>query len=67
MKQIRCECPEKGETPPEMERMYSEEEKIGMNHEPYHCECKNGLKRYYRDGKKLWLCSCCNLLGDIEV
>ena len=60
----RCECPERSRVSKHFEFMYSEEEKIGMNHEPNECKCKNDLKQYIRKGKKLWLCSCCELLED---
>ena len=63
----KCECPFKGNAPSYMEDFYSEEEKIGMNHKPNECKCTNDLKQYIRNGKKIWLCSCCCLFGDKEV
>lgn len=63
----KCECPIKGSVPIERENEYSEEEKIGMNHEAGECKCTNDLKQYKRKGKNLWLCSCCNLQGDVLI
>ncbi len=66
MKKI-CECPQKGVVPREREFMYTEEEKSGMNHEPNKCNGTNEIKKYKRDDKELYLCSCCYLFGDIEL
>lgn len=67
MEKIKCQCPEKGVTPPERESMYAPEEKSGMNHEPNKCNGTNEIKLYERDGRKLYLCSCCYLSGDKEI
>ncbi len=67
MKKIKCQCPETSFTPKEHEDMYSEEEKSGMNHEPGECTGTNDIKLYERNGKKLYLCSCCFLFGDKEL
>ena len=64
MENIKCQCPIKGSVPPEIEYMYSEEEKIGMNHEPNECKCTNNIKKYKRGDKELYLCSCCVIEGD---
>lgn len=63
--QIHCQCPEKSEVPPEREHLYSEEEKIGMNHEPNKCKGTNEIKQYKRGDKEIYLCSCCNLSSDV--
>lgn len=55
----RCECKGKSRVPKSREYMYSENEKIGMNHEPDKCKCTNNLRQYWRNGRKIWLCSCC--------
>lgn len=60
----KCQCPDKGVVPPEREILYSSEEKSGMNHEPGKCLGTNEIKLYDRNGKKLYLCSCCCLSGD---
>ena len=61
---IRCQCPTKGYVPEERMYMYSPEEKSGMNHSPGKCKGMNEIKLYERDGKKLFLCSCCHVFGD---
>lgn len=62
----RCECPEEGNAVyPEED--YLPEERIGMFHAPNECKCTNELKQYRRNGKLLWLCSCCFFLSDKEV
>ena len=63
---MKCECPNKGIVEKSDEHLYSEEEKSGMNHKKGECKGTNEIKQYIRNGKKLWLCSCCTL-GDIEV
>ena len=67
MKEPTCECPYKVRVEKWLETLYSEEEKSGMNHEPNKCKGTNNLKQYIRNGKRLWLCSCCCLFGDVEA
>ncbi len=67
MNKIKCQCSDRGNVLKEHEYMYAPEERIGMNHEPNECGCTNELKQYMRGNKKLWLCSCCNVLGDVEI
>jgi hypothetical protein len=62
----KCECPEVGNVRGR-EYLYSDEEKAGMNHEAGKCKGTYKLKQYIRNGKKLWLCSCCFFFGDEEV
>lgn len=64
MKKIKCQCPELGIVPKEREFMYLEAEKSGMNHKPNQCKGTNEIKLYNRGGKKLYLCSCCNMSDD---
>lgn len=63
----KCQCDEVGKVSKEREYMYSEEEKSGMNHDKGKCKGTNKIKKYKRGEKILWLCSCCNLFGDIEI
>jgi hypothetical protein len=63
----KCQCPETGNVSPEDEFMYSKEERTGMNHKPNECKGTNDLKLYERNGKKIWLCSCCFIPGDTEI
>ena len=63
----KCECPDDCMDNPNPAFMYLEEELIGMYHKPHECKCTHGLKLYERDGKKIYLCSCCNLTGDKEI
>lgn len=66
-KQIRCQCPETGSVSSEAKCLYSKAEKSGMNHLPNECKGTNNIKLYKRGEKFLYLCSCCNILGDVEV
>lgn len=61
---VKCECPEEGSVLPEKERFYGEEEKAGMNHQPNECRGNNAIRKYIRNDKEIYLCSCCHLLGD---
>ena len=61
----KCECPLKSNATDE--DMYSTEEYSGMKHEPGKCEGTNDIKKYKRDDKELWLCSCCHLPEDEEI
>ncbi len=63
----KCECPIDDNVTGTMEKFYSEEEKSGMNHKPGECKGTYDLKRYKRDDRKLWLCSCCSFSGDVEI
>lgn len=67
MSKIKCECDVKSFVPPEREHNYSDEEKLGMNHEPNECKGTNKIKLYKRNGKKIYLCSCCNSFEDKEI
>ncbi len=64
---IKCECPYKSVVLPAEERFYSEKEKSGMNHEPNKCKGTNDIKKYRRNDKELYLCSCCVDFGDVEI
>lgn len=64
VKDIRCECPEYGEVSGGDYSLYRVEEYKGMNHEPNECLGDYKVKQYSREGKILWLCSCCDLSGD---
>ena len=64
----KCQCPEKGILSPTMEGWYDQELELPfVNHEENKCECKNELKQFVREGKKLWPCSNCRLPGDKKV
>jgi predicted SprT family Zn-dependent metalloprotease len=63
----KCQCPYKGNAPPWPESLYSEEEKVGMNHKPNECKCTNDIRLYQRGNRKLYLCSRCHLPGDMEI
>lgn len=68
MPKNRCECPHNSETPKRMEYLYSDAEKVAMNHKPGECKGFNGIKHYITPGgEKVWLCSACNLSGYVEV
>lgn len=64
---ITCECPSVSFMPSEYEVLYSKEEKEGINHEPNKCKGTNEIKPYKRGTKILYLCSCCNVFGDIQL
>jgi len=67
-KNIKCECDEIGKLKSGMESLYNKENELPfVNHKPNECKCTNDLKQYIRNGKKLWLCSCCCLSSDEEV
>lgn len=63
----KCQCPIEGNVPLNHQYMYSEAEKSGMDHKPGKCKGTNDIKLYKRGTKKLYLCSCCRLIGDVEV
>ena len=68
MTKKRCECDTVGRLFPGNEWQYDKKKELPfVNHEPGKCKCTNGLKQYYRDGKKIWLCSCCDLGSDVKV
>jgi hypothetical protein len=63
----RCECPENTEGGLVPQWMYVPEEYKAMNHATNACPGDYDVKRYERDGKFLWLCSCCFFSDDEEV
>ena len=64
----KCECDEEGVLKKELAPLYDIENELPyVNHKPNKCKCKNDLKQYIRNGKKIWLCSCCCLSTDKEV
>ena len=65
--ELKCQCDILSQVEQEREHLYSEEEKVAMNHEPNKCKGTYGLKKYKRKGKELWLCSACNLFGDKQL
>lgn len=62
---MKCECPETGMASEEDIDLYVEEEYKGMSHLPNECLGDYQMGFWVRDGKTLWLCSCCCLSGDI--
>ena len=62
-----CECPDTGAVQPEWEEAYGDEERAGMHHAPGKCRGTFDLRQYRRQGKPLWLCSCCHRFGDVET
>ena len=67
MKNIKCECDTEGVFYPEMSEMYDKEKELPfVAHKPNECKCVNDLKQYWKNGKKVWLCSNC-WLGEKEV
>jgi hypothetical protein len=64
----KCECMETAKLPKDMELWYDEKTELPfVNHNPDECKCTNKLKQYIRNGKKVWLCSCCSSWQDLEV
>ena len=65
---IRCECNMDSTLSPSEAYKYDEDTELPfVNHKPNECKCRNDLRQYIRDGKKIWLCSCCCLFGDEEI
>lgn len=62
----RCECPTTTNISPMAEfiDLLPEEEKARA-HEANECPGDYGLALYKRGNKKLYLCSFCNLIGDV--
>jgi len=64
---MKCECNKTGKLKPIIASQYHPiTERPYVNHKPGECKCTNDLKRYYRDGKIVVLCSCC-WFGEKEV
>ena len=64
----RCECQGTGTLISEMASWYDEEKELPfVNHSPNECKCKNELKEYMLNGKKIWLCSNCTHQGETEI
>ena len=64
---MKCQCKNKGKLLPHMADWYDKEkERPFVNHKPNECRGTNELTKYYKDGKKIWLCSCC-VIGENKV
>jgi len=62
---IKCQCDDTGELNPGMASLYDINTELPfVDHEPNECRGTNDLQLYERAGKKLWLCSNCNLSTD---
>lgn len=59
-----CECNHVGIRVKAFDCLYTRAENKAREHQPGQCIGTIGLKLYNRGGKKLWLCSCCNLVSD---
>lgn len=66
-KQLKCQCSMLGELGCSPSRYDKKKELPFVNHVPGQCRCKNDIRWYRRDGKKLLLCSICCLIGDIPI
>ncbi len=65
---IRCQCPEEGVLTPGYEGWYDRETELPfVKHDPGQCQCVNNLRLFKRDGKQMWLCSCCCMPGDERI
>ena len=62
----KCECPYEAEAVLS-EYWYEEEELKARVHPLGNCPGDYNVKLYDRRGQRLWLCSACCFLGDIEV
>lgn len=64
----KCECDDNGKLPPGMSGMYDRVTELPfVNHKPGECKCTNELRQYLRNGKEVWLCSCCCLDTDKQI
>jgi hypothetical protein len=64
-----CECQHVGRLPPGFASMYDPVNELPfVNHKPGKCKCTNNLRHYKcSDGEVRLLCSCCNLIDDMEL
>lgn len=67
MNKVKCECPLLQVANPIMDQFYLPEEQKARNHAPNECEGDFDLIMYWRKGNYIWLCSACNLPGDVAV
>jgi len=64
---MKCECNRTGVLFKGWEDTYDKETELPfVNHKPNECKCTNNLKQYWKNGKKVWLCSCC-VMDETEV
>ena len=65
---MKCECDKTSSLPVISPDLYHPELELPfVGHQPGECKCTNELKRYERDGKIVWLCSCCHMFDDKEI
>ncbi len=64
----KCQCDCVGEVSEDRLHLYDEiTERPYVNHAPGECACTNKIDLYRRNGKAIWLCSICNLIGDLKI
>lgn len=62
---VKCECNKEGILDNDLIKLYDPIKELPyVNHKPNECKCTNNIKQYIREGKKIWLCSCCCLHTD---
>ena len=60
MEEKKCMCANEGILREDMTHLYDKITELPfVNHEPEECKCRNELKQYWKNEKKVWLCSCC--------
>ena len=63
----KCECQNTANLMPGMESWYDQEKELPfVTHKPGECKCTNELKQYWKNDKKVWLCSNC-IMGEEPV
>ncbi len=57
----RCECQDASPPARFWERyIYDKKKELPfVEHKPNECKCSNDLRQFWRNGKKVWLCSNC--------
>lgn len=65
--QPQCQCPDESTGSSLDASWFTPEELKARCHKPLECPGDYEVKRYIRSGQEITLCSCCWLLGDIEI
>ncbi len=55
----KCQCPDDASNNILSKVWFVPEEYVAMKHKPNECRGTYKLALYTRDGRELWLCSCC--------
>lgn len=66
-KELVCECPSKRSILPKYGGFPVPPDELKANHMPGCCRQKEGIRKFLRNGKEIYLCGYCDMPRDEEI